>query len=91
MMDQVFDIINNPVIILVWKILSMVWTGIAALFLFLMTRFLNHFSRMLKHISDMQRELAIQGQAIKSVTERVEDHDNRLWELANGQRNRRGK
>lgn len=88
-MEQIYDIISSPLIAAIWKIVSLVWTGIGALFLWMMSRFLNHFSKMLKHISDMQRELAIQGQAIRSVTERVEEHDDRLWEIATGRKRRK--
>lgn len=88
METAIYEILSNPFVTLVWKILSVGWTGIGAFFLWLMTRYLNHFSRALKAIAEMQIELKLQGEAIKSHTRQIEKLEDRTWDTANGNRGR---
>ena len=93
-MEQFWLFIESPFASLLWKAFSII---ILPLFLLYFRRKLKQEERKMEQqdkmigvISAVQQELAILGQAIKSVTEKVDDHDNRLWQLANGNtRNRR--
>lgn len=87
-MDALNEILNSPLIVIIWKILSVGWTLIGAIFLGLMTRFLNQFSKALKAIAALQVTIGLHAQTLESHSQQLQTHDDRIWEMT-GQRNRR--